>query len=284
MDFRPLFADLFSWRSKRTAPSLYHEFLLPWVDANTEHITWLKSFSGRNGSPTPSARVDDLWDLYSISRLNELLLTVFQAAPAGPFTKRQKALWVSDAQFYAREIEKWNLTLEQYVDFMTALGFRVRNETAFTPVLHEIVEVTQSADSHLPIQSIGEYWPALMLGDMVFSRAGVLVEGGSDYVVKDIAEHSPMFWAWLRRNRQAVDLSKGWGSNSQWRTDFRRDYILADQAYLNVDARPRSPGPDNELTEEQRREVLLHRCLIKSVVNHPEDLWPYDLSATIPFP
>jgi hypothetical protein len=44
-----------------------------------------------------------------------------------------------------------------------------------------------------------------------------------------------MYWAYTRRNRPAADLSHGWGSNSQWATDFRRDYVTADAYVYNVD-------------------------------------------------
>jgi hypothetical protein len=123
-----------------------------------------------------------------------------------------------------------------------------------------------------------------MLGDMLFARAGVHVEGGADFVVKTFAERSAMFWTWMRCNRPTQDLSMGWGSNSQWRTDFRRDYILGDRAHLNVDARP-AHMRDEELTPEKRRELLLNRCFIKTLEPTPANsLWPYDETAVVPFP
>jgi hypothetical protein len=83
----------------------------------------------------------------------------------------------------------------------------------------------------------------------------------------------------------------GWGGNSQWRTALRRDYIMGSRAYLNVDAR--EWGTDDEgldenraqLTDDQREELLEHRCLVRSKTKaSPDDLWPFDLAAVVPFP
>ena len=123
-----------------------------------------------------------------------------------------------------------------------------------------------------------------MLGPLVFRRAGVRVKSGAHHVRKDVAESSTLFWTWSRANRPTLDLSMGWGSNSQWRTSFRRDYIFGDRAFLNVDATPRPPS-DEDLSPELARELLLHRCFVKSVVATPaNDLWPYDQSAVVAFP
>lgn len=280
MDFRPLFDEIFDCRAPRPARSLYYDLLAPWLNANPEHVAWLKEFRSRPGSPVPSATAEDLWDLYSISRVNELLLAVLQEPPVVVSSDR----WTDDEGTFRDRAERWNLTLTQYCDFMRALGFALREEPTFTPVLHEIVQVDQHTEARHPITLVGEFWPALMLGDMVFSRAGVLVEGGAARISKQIAECSALFWSWLRRYRPTRDLSMGWGSNSQWRTHFRRDYIVSDLAYLNVDPTGPYPGSDG-LNEEQHRELLLHRCFI---ISHPVgsavNFWPYDQTAVVSFP
>jgi len=79
----------------------------------------------------------------------------------------------------------------------------------------------------------------------------------------------------------------GWGSNSQWRTDFRRDYAIDGTYYYNVDGKwdvrelaPRE-GPGNgeptrnEISEEERIELLTHRCFVRTAKPH-NDLWPYN--------
>ncbi|MES1200874.1 MAG: hypothetical protein ABUS57_05440, partial [Pseudomonadota bacterium] len=194
----------------RNGPSLYWSILRPWVDEHSAHVDWLKAFGERQGSPVPDATTEDIWDLYSISRINDFLLQNFQPG---------------NASWHERKAQRFALSLDEYLMFVDALGLRVVSTTKFTPLLHEIVEVSPTNDTTHPISLSRELWPALMLGSMIFSRSGTAVEGGGDHVVKEIAENSTLFWAWLRCNRPALDLSQGWGSNSQWRTRFRRDYL-----------------------------------------------------------
>ena len=95
-----------------------------------------------------------------------------------------------------------------------------------------------------------------------------------DEINKEIAENSTLFWAFRRRNRPTEDLSVGWGHNSQWRTVFRRDYHIGGIFYFNVDAEGDRDG-NHELTEFERRELLVHRCFI--TVNRTDiDIFPYD--------
>jgi hypothetical protein len=120
-----------------------------------------------------------------------------------------------------------------------------------------------------------------LLGDMVFSRAGVRVSGGRRFIRKDVAESSTLYWAFRRKNRPSQDLSHGWGSNSQWRTRFRRDYRLGEEFHYNVDgkhdlAAPEPAAEDRDgLAREERIELLTNRCFIRTVKPH-SDLWPYD--------
>ena|SRR5947209_5635600 len=87
------------------------------------------------------------------------------------------------------------------------------------------------------------------------------------------------------------------GHNSQWDTDFRRDYRTADAVYLNVDATGEIdtavPGDDPEalLTAAERRDLLRHRCLLRAPQAAPAlgrqdphwqtNFWPYDWTLTI---
>lgn len=53
---------------------------------------------------------------------------------------------------------------------------------------HEIVYVHQSSEPEAQIAVVEQIWPPLMLGSMMFCRAGVAVTGGAAHVVKDVAE------------------------------------------------------------------------------------------------
>jgi hypothetical protein len=84
---------------------------------------------------------------------------------------------------------------------------------------------------------------------------------------------SRVYFAYARRNRLTHDPSEGWGSNSQWRTNFRRDYLLDGVRYYNVDGKPKRK-PDEDLSEADRMEMLRYRSFVRC---EKEDInrWPY---------
>lgn len=216
----------------------------------------------RAPTPVSPASDEDLWTLYALSRVNDLLLLGFQ--PLAPGRIRRS----------------WTLSPDDFAGFVMSIGLQVVREASFSPFFHEIVTVEQDADDKTAPTVAGEYWPAVMLGDLMIARAGVMLRSGRRFVRKDIAESSCLYWAYRRNNRQTYDLSVGWGSNSQWRTSFRRDYRFGSGFRFNVDGvhdlakQPSEPDRD-ELPLHARRELLLHRCFI----THPdpaERCFPFD--------
>ncbi|WP_437757186.1 hypothetical protein [Sorangium sp. So ce1389] len=244
--------------------SLYADVLAPWIEANAGERSWLRSFVSRRGSPVPVAESEDLWRLYALSRVNQVLLLRFQRGSA------DGSDWPGPP-----------VSPDEYVGFAEALGLSVAQATSFSPFYHEIVEVEPADDRREPVSLLGYSWPCLMLGDMLFSRAGVRVRGGREIVRKDVAEASTLYWAYWRKSRPHADLSDGWGSNSQWRTSFRRDYRVGQALYYNVDGKHDLGVPeptaeyDDGLTREERVELLTHRCFITTAKQH-DDLYPYD--------
>jgi hypothetical protein len=83
------------------------------------------------------------------------------------------------------------------------------------------------------------------------------------------------YWSWWRRNRGVVDCSHGWGGNSQWRTDFRRDYVVGDKLHYNVDRHPSESRhrPWHTLPPEQPLSLLRFRC--STTVDLGPDQWPF---------
>ncbi|MFJ9446206.1 hypothetical protein ACIRRH_30750 [Kitasatospora sp. NPDC101235] len=167
--------------------------------------------------------------------------------------------------------------LPLYLGLFTALGMAPFESAArFDPFLHEIVEVERAEDPQAPIEILDVRWPGLMLGELLFNRAGVRVRAGAAHAERGVADHFPLYWTFHRAHRPTCDLSHGWGGNSQWRTDFRLDYRTAGGDLLNVaeagsvDGRPdlghyRDLGPEERLlTPAERRELLRHRCLLRT--------------------
>jgi hypothetical protein len=243
---------------------IYWYVLAPWVESNESEGQWLRSFASRQGSPIPGAAIEDLWRLYALSRVIETLLLRFQHGQA------------DGTEWHGPKISP-----DDYVRFSESLGLTVETSHIFSPFYHEIVEVEEVSDDDQPVTLLSTFWPCLMLGNMMFSRAGVRVSGGRRFICKDAAESSTIYWAFRRKNRSCHDLSLGWGSNSQWRTSFRRDYRIGKELHYNVDrtnnlgaTEPAAEDHDG-LTQRERIELLTNRCFVTTEKPH-EDLWPYD--------
>ena len=171
------------------------------------------------------------------------------------------------------DVPTWYLgvSLEQRAQLMESWGLDRVTQTTFHPFYHEIVQVTQSDHADEPISLVSELWPCFMFGDLMLTRAGVHVRGGIQHINKPMAEASTLYFTFCRSNRHAADLSHGWGSNSQWRTLFRRDYRMKDGYRYHADGQyqvlcDRSTWPyykENPwLTASLRCEVLRHRCYV----------------------
>ncbi|MGW4908766.1 hypothetical protein [Streptomyces sp. NPDC004270] len=161
---------------------------------------------------------------------------------------------------------------------------------AFDPFLHEIVDVEQATDPDEPITVTGLVWPGLWLGSVLFARAGVRVRAGIRHAERGVADRAPLYWAYRRRHRPTVDLSHGWGSNSQWRTAFRVDLRGPGADRLNhggdqhIDAVP-DDRTEALLTPAERRDLLRNRCLLRTPLDpavsaHDRDLFPFDWRPT----
>lgn len=253
----------------------FAECLLPWLAAHADECDWLGNVAARNQA---AWRPDDeqLCRLYAFSRVSDLLLLPFQPRPpAGDWGGPQ-------------------LSLDDYVAFLSGLGMRTVDRPTFHPFFHEIVAVAPSEAPDAPIEIVRTLWPCSMLGDLLFARAGVVVRAGAHELVPAIAERSTLYWAHRRTYRPTLDLSEGWGHNSQWRTRFRRDYATQSMLCFNADGEwdVREPGPgpestvaprDDELSADQRIELLVHRCFVRTTLAHDER-WPWNEQLTIPAP
>jgi hypothetical protein len=257
--FRDLHDDILQYRRH----SLFYDLLSAWVEKAQMAISDFARF--RTWSPYDRKDVaaqEAMWNLYALSRVNHLLLLPFQQGVTA-----SKIATVS---------------LDEYEAFCTQIGFTVTASGDFSSFHHEIVQVHQSKDDNEPIGVLGPLWPGLMLGDMLFSRSGVEVIGGRKHVVKDIAEQSTLYFAYRRQHRKTNDLSMSWGSNSQWRTSFRRDYQSGGTWVYNADgqnllnANTMSEGEDRDgLSKEERTELCRNRCFIVTP-KEDQNLWPYD--------
>lgn len=240
----------------------YVEVLIPWLATNPKEVEWLAAFSRRVETPIPYASDEDLWHLYALSRVLELLALRFQQGEADGVD------WPGP-----------DITLQQFDLFAQALGLHVEYSTTYHPFAHEIVRLIPASNTSPQISH--HHWSGLMLGNMRMLRAGVTVSASAQLLHPGIADNSTLYWAYRRKNRPYRDLSQGWGSNSSWRTRFRRDYKIGDALYFNVDGKadlmciPPDSLDDAGLNRAERIELLLNRSFITTDKPH-DDLWPYD--------
>ncbi|MDM5181684.1 hypothetical protein PO883_31385 [Massilia sp. DJPM01] len=204
-------------------------------------------------------------NLYCASRLSDVMLLRFQHGGSG----------------YAGP----DITSDNYAALFAHLGFRAELPSRFHPFWCEVVEVSESSGD--TIEMTGLLWPALLLGNMMFSRAGVSVSAPAHLLARGIADQSALYWSYWRKNRKTIDLSMGWGSNSQWGTDLRRDFDLGDRYAYNVDGGNkridlRLPLVDDDeqamdyMDIADRIDFLRNRCLTRSDMPGGSDFWPYD--------
>ncbi len=236
-----------------------------WLERHPAERRWLDEFKHRTNNDWFVVSNEDLCRLYAIYRVTSTLLLCFQTGRADGMD------WPGPA-----------MTVDGFRSFHEQLGFQAANVTDYHPFFHEILSVTQSPDDESSIR-IDEYvWPCLMLGDMMFCRAGCVVTGGASHVVKDIAESSKLYWTYRRKDRPYADESFGWGNKSQWRTPLRRDYRLANGFDFNIDGDTslnESDGMIDDLPVETMIELIRNRCLIKTQLDD-SDLCPYGFRYT----
>jgi hypothetical protein len=238
----------------------YSDLLEPWPKQHADECHWIAAFCRRTEGRWNAANDEDLCRLYAAFRVASTLLLRFQVGRADGTDYRGPAICVEGYQF-----------------FWEALGFRVPEVSGFHPFFHEIVGVEQAPLAGTPIQIVRQVWPPIMLGSMMFCRGGSIVSGGTAHVVKDVAEHSKLYWTFRRKDRPYADQSHGWGSNSQWRTALRRDYQSSTGFYYNVDAEEalnEAAGIIDGIEASAMIELVRHRCTIKVAIDDT-DLYPY---------
>jgi hypothetical protein len=234
----------------------YADLLRPWLAANQGERRWLDALRGRRGDPVPAVPQEELWRLYALSRIMELLQLSFAPRTLG---------------------DRWDvvpIAADEHARFAEALGLQAVDHAGFHPFYHEVVTVDELPDEASPPQVAQVLWPGWRLGPLLISRAGCRVRAGRRHLVKEIAERSTLYWAYARNNRPTDDPGRGWGGNSQWRTAFRRDYALDGALYYNVDGRDHPGARDPELDDADRAELLRHRCFVTRTTPG-DDRWPY---------
>jgi hypothetical protein len=180
--------------------------------------------------PEDDGLVETLWQLYAASRVRDALLLAHQPVPADESVREL------DQSLHRKQPVFRPVPVDQVTEFFAAIGCRAVTEASFDPILHEILTCEAADDPGAPIKITGQAWPALTIGELVFTRAGVYVRAGSAHAVPGVADRSTLHWEYWRRHRTTSDESFWWGHNSQWKTMLRRDYITGRGHVYGFDA------------------------------------------------
>src|SRR5262249_21254781 len=174
--------------------------------------------------------LETLWQLYAATRVRDALLLAHQPDPADDSVREL------DRALGRRQPAFRPVPVDQMTQFFAAIGCRPVTDASFDPILHEIITCEAADDPDAPIQVIGQTWPALMIGELVFTRAGAKVRAGSAHAAPGVADRSTLHWESWGRPRATSDGSFWWGHNSQWKTEPRRDYITSRGHVYDFDA------------------------------------------------
>jgi hypothetical protein len=274
-----------------------------------DHLAELAPLRRRELIPAGGDTGDDeqTWQvmkLYALSRVSDYLIELSCPAgdpPAGFGVTGGRAV-IEGSATHMLERGGWRVSatpfwhgsrtldvdaLAVHTGLLTDIGLTpFEHAEAFSPFHHEIFAVVEDPSAaHATLEEV--LWPGFWFGDLLFNRAGVRVRAPRDLIDPAVATTSTLYFASRRDPRPTSDLSHGWGSNSRWRTSFHRFYSDEDGLHLNWDGEVdigedpplRPAGRPDQLDEDpldQRRELLLHRCFVRSALPHDEgDRFPY---------
>ncbi|MFZ6778935.1 SEL1-like repeat protein [Undibacterium sp. Ji83W] len=210
--------------------------------------------------PWPPTTWFELDALFHAARTNESLISLLH--PENPRYRRT------------------NLTLDKYISLFEHVGFDIHWPTQFHPFHCEVVEVEQTEGGDIEI--VETLWPEIMLGNLMFSRAGVRVRAPTHLLTKGIADRHCLYWCYVRDLR-----TRSCHESDSDSIEFRRDFDLGDRYAYNVDGGSKfeitdltnpfeADFVDSDLSVEERISLLRYRCAVNVEYPNFETFWPYE--------
>lgn len=245
--------------TRQALRDLYHEVqdgldaagLGAWLDAHPGARLAPPSFRALATAPGGAAPAEDLWTLYAATRLLDLLV----ARPGHE--------------------------VEALLALGAGLGASGLLWTRFHPFFHELVDVVPDDDDEAPPVLVDVCWPALVFGELLVLRSGVVVRAGRRWLDPRLVAEATLHFTYRRAGPRTEDPSMGSGSHSQWGTAARRDYATPDALRFNVDGdAPLETDLEDGLPVEAARELLVHRRFVRT--RHTRDVWPYHWTLVAP--
>ena len=246
------------------AEDFFESVIKKWIIQNN-YKNYISNISSKINSRKNELSQEDIWELYALSRVLDLMTLSFQ-------TDNDDSDWKGP-----------RIKVAEYIEFNNILGLEVTTPYSFKPFNCEIIEA-QIGENDFEIIECN--FPAVKLSNLMIKKAGVKISLNPDKFNLNLINNASIYWAFRRKNRKHFDLSQGWGSNSQWRTDLRLDIETENSYIYNITGKFNLNSPTIELMEELKQQGLeLNEAVELTVFRHfikctkdDSDLFPYYFS------
>jgi hypothetical protein len=244
---------------------LYQNVLQIWVAENSYKKYLSNIFNKRQSDNKIDLSQEGIWEFYALTRVLDILTLRFQTN-----NKADGSDWLGP-----------EFSLSEYIAFIDLIGLDAIVPKSFDTFDCEIIEAQEGQnDFHISECC----FPAVKLENLIIKRAGVKIMLNSQDYNLTLINNASIYWTYRRKNRKCLDLSQGWGSNTQWSTDFRIDVETKDSFVYNLkgkfDLNNLTPELSEELSQQNLElqeaiELTKFRHFIKSTKDDT-DLFPYD--------
>ena len=246
------------------AEDFFESVIKKWIVEN-DYKNYISNISNKISGRKNELLQEDIWELYALSRVLDLLTLPFQ----------------TDNDADDSDWKGPRITVAEYIEFNNLLGLEITTPFSFKPFNCEIIEAQIGMNDFEIIEC---NFPAVKLNNLMIKKAGVKILLNPDKFNLNLINKASIYWAFRRKNRKYFDLSQGWGSNSQWRTDLRLDIETENSYIYNVTGKFNLNSPTIELMEELNQQDLeLNEAVELTVFRHfmkctkdDSDLFPYD--------
>lgn len=243
------------------AEDFFESVIKKWIIEN-DYKNYISNISSKINSRKNELSQEDIWELYALSRVLDLMTLSFQ-------TDNDDSDWKGP-----------RIKVAEYIAFNNILGLEVTTPYSFKPFNCEIIEA-QIGENDFEIIECN--FPAVKLSNLMIKKAGVKISLNPDKFNLNLINNASIYWAFRRKNRKHFDLSQGWGSNSQWRTDLRLDIETENSYIYNLIGKFNLNSPTIELMEELNQQGLeLNEAVELTIFRHfikctkdDSDLFPY---------
>lgn len=244
--------------------NIYNSVLKNWVN-NNKYSKYLLNISNKIQIDNTDLSQEDIWEFYALTRVLDILTLPFQ-----PNNNADGSDWLGP-----------KLSISEYIDFNHLLGLELTTPQIFNTFDCEIIEAHSGINDFQIIECV---FPAVKLKNLMIKRAGMKISLNPNKYDLSLVNNASIYWTFRRKNRKYLDLSQGWGSNSQWATDLRLDIETKDSFIYNQKGKFNLNNIKTELLNKLKQENLeIHEAIEITKFRHfietikdDTDLFPYD--------